>query len=219
MKFSCCSIRRSKSAIVAAAAYTSCSAWRTSTIDVAPPCSRMRARSSDSLRDASVRRATSSCRSSARRVKYASATRLTRRRHHRALSPLAGEETRARRLVRAPVAAPEIELPRGADPARADRSRRCAPRSCRVPESAGRPPGRPVRRSDTGSTARSRAALPPARPASRRCGRRSSAVVAVRTSACSCSSANTSHHFASASDAGDGAGSRRGRCRGPEAPA
>ena len=57
---------------------TSCSAWRTSTSGVAPPRSRTTVRRSDSSREASVRVAISSCRSSARSTKYCDATSLTR---------------------------------------------------------------------------------------------------------------------------------------------
>src|SRR6266849_5364187 len=54
MKFSCCSIRRSKSGIEAAAVNTNCSACRTSSMEVAPPSARICVSRSESLREARV---------------------------------------------------------------------------------------------------------------------------------------------------------------------
>ena len=111
MKFSCCSIWRSSVAISPVAPYTSCWAWRTSRRDVTPPCSRTRVSRSDSSRDErpardvelEVERA---------EIEVRAGDLTHQRRHHRAASPFAADELRARRFGGPPVSAPEIQLPR-----------------------------------------------------------------------------------------------------------
>ena len=90
MKFSCCAIARSRSAIAAPAPNTSCSAWRTSTSDVTPPLlahlrqlQRFLARRQRAPRDIRAAGRARAGRSSA------SATWLTRVVDHRAAAPLA----------------------------------------------------------------------------------------------------------------------------------
>ena len=76
-KFSCCSIRRSRSGMAAAAVKTSSSDCRTSSMEAAPCASWLFTRSRDSRRDRSVRSEISSSRSSSRSWKYAPATSAT----------------------------------------------------------------------------------------------------------------------------------------------